>query len=58
MDMSLPPLGESTASGEIGVAGATAIESVPTKEALTKDDMTETLMPKQLYVHQVAITKK
>ena len=50
-------LGEGTASGEIGVAGATAIEPVPTKEALTKDDISEALMPKQLYVHKVVINK-
>ena len=51
-------LPEGTDSVEIAVAGASAIEPVPTKEALTKDDMTEALMPKQLYAHKVVITKK
>ena len=49
---------EGTDSVEIAVAGASAIEPVPTKEALTKDDMTEALMPKQLYAHKVVISKK
>jgi hypothetical protein len=51
-------LPEGTDSVEIAVAGASAIEPVPTKEALTKDDMTEALMPKQLYAHKVVITTK
>jgi len=51
-------LPEGTDSVDIAVAGASAIEPVPTKEALTKDDMTEALMPKQLYAHKVVITKK